>query len=94
MFYFESNFGEKILWESSFSHFGHVTILEKWNFVFWPPFWNGTFHEYSLCWFMVALGVYRYGAIFDTGILMVKYLTMVGSKWTPPPVHKREWKVA
>ena len=34
MFYFESNFIEKFLWESDFSNFGHVTKWAKRKFVF------------------------------------------------------------
>ena len=65
-FYFEPNFIVKVLWESGVfsSNFGHVTFFEKRKFVIWPPFCNGTFFEYSFCWFMVVLGVNRYDASF------------------------------
>ena len=39
-------------------------LVAKRKFVFWPPFWNGTFFECSFCWFMVVLGAYRYSASF------------------------------
>ena len=47
-----------------FQFFCQVTIFAKWKFVFWPPFWNGTLLNVLFCWFMVVLGVYRYGESF------------------------------
>ena len=60
-YYFEPIFIKKFLWESGFSNFGHMTIFTKQKFVFWPPFWNGTFFYFLfLKFFLLLYGYLEY----------------------------------
>ena len=101
--YFETNLIEKNCFgKVFFFKFRSRDYFRETRMRFWPSSWNRTFFECSYCWFMVVLGVYRYGTSFVPKFLRectFKYLkkkkkkkkkNMVGSKWTPR-VHKWEW---
>ena len=77
---------KKFFWESGFSNFGHVTVLQNKNWYF------GHYLEMVLLsWFIVVAGIYGYAEVSyenSYGKLPFK----VGSKLVDPLVHKLEWR--
>ena len=91
-YYFEPNFIAKLLRESGFSNFGHVTMkFAKRKFVFGRHF--GTF-EISTIFFFAALWLSK---VYTGMVQVFSYGKVLKNGWvnvgSPPLVHKREWKV-